>query len=93
MTDLDVIMTWATGPTIEASSDSVRTDGVCLWSHDLLVGFVGEDHYKFVFNYTARPDRDWLGQVVPGKFVSRGVSRHVNLARRWGLAVTPPEEG
>ena len=83
----EVINAWRRGRS--ARSRHLRTDGLRLWSYDLLIGFTGEDNYKYVKNYTKHPDRDCFGREVRGQFVSATTSRHVGLARRVAYAVEP----
>ena len=74
-----------------ARTTNLITDGKNLYSYALKIGFTGEDGGKYVYNYTAHEDTDWLGGPVPGLFKSVTTSRHVSLARIVGYAVTPPE--
>ena len=75
-----VIEQWKKGK--KGKSNSMSTDGKKLYSYNLLIGYVGEDGYKYVYNYTAKTDYGCFGHPIKGEFISRTTSKHVGLARR-----------
>ena len=82
-----VVRAWYEGK--PAKANRLWTDGVKIYSYDLLIGFTGEDGLKYVKNYTARTDVDCFGNKVPAKFISMTTSKHVSLARRLAYSVPP----
>lgn len=90
MTNKQVIEAWKKGE--PGSSLNLMTDGFVLYSYGLKIGFTGEDRLKYVYNYTAHSDVDWIGRKVPGEFISQTTSAHIGLARRVAFAVNPPQK-
>jgi len=68
VTNTKVAERWFFGK--NAESECMSTDGKDLYSYHLKIGFTGEDGYKYVYNYTAHVDEDWLQNPVPPHFRS-----------------------
>lgn len=78
MANADVIYCWM-GCRM-ACSGNLRTDGMNLWSYNLLIGKTTETYKKVVIDYTGAHKR------------SVTTSRHVNLAKRAGADIMQPEQ-
>jgi len=90
MRNKDVVRAWAQGR--PGQSTNLWTNGSDLYSYELKIGFTGEDGLKYVYNYTAKPDRNWMGNRVEEKFISQTTSCHVGLAKKVGYICSPPNE-
>lgn len=91
MTNTKVAEQWFLGK--KAKTKHMSTDGVDLYSYGLQIGFTGKDGYKYVYNYTAHVDEDWLQNPVYPHFISMTTSQHVGIARGFGRAVPVRQYG
>ena len=76
MKNSEIARSWWNGRS--ASAKHFRTDGVNLWSYNLLIGTIKNGN-RVVFDYTARG----------GHFYSVTTSKHVGLAGRYGNIIAP----
>lgn len=76
MKNREVAAAWYNGRS--ASTKHLRTDGISLWSYNLIIATVKNGN-RVVFDYTSRG----------GHFYSVTTSKHVGLAARYGNVVTP----
>ncbi len=76
MKNVEIAKSWSCGRS--ASNKHMRTDGVSLWSYNLIIATVRNGE-RVVFDYTSRG----------GHFYSVTTSKHVGLAARYGNVVTP----
>ena len=60
-----------------AQAKNLRTDGLNLYSYNLLIGRTTDSGRKEVFNYTAEG----------GDFRSNTTSKHIGLARELGISI------
>jgi len=90
MRNRDVVAAWRNDKS--AKTAHMRTDGFDLYSYGLKIGFTGQDGYKYAFNYTAKKCLTWIGNGVPGNFVSKTTSCHVGLARRFAFCAPWPKD-
>lgn len=74
--NLRVAKAWSEGKKLK--SGSMKTDGISLYSYDLLIG-VTENGKKIVFNYSQS-----------GVFKSQTTSRHVSKAKRFASRTQHP---
>ena len=59
------------------STRTLRTDGKCLYSYNLLIGETTPNGIKVVYNYTKKGN----------KFISHSTSSHVGMAVREGASL------
>jgi hypothetical protein len=64
-----VIEQWEKGK--KGKSGSMSTDGKKLYSYNLLIGYIGEDGYKYVYNYTAKADHGCYGNPTDFRVLSK----------------------
>lgn len=76
MKNSEVAKAWYNGRS--ASTKHMKTDGINLWSYNLIIATVKNGN-RVVFDYTSRG----------GHFYSVTTSKHVGLAARYGNVVTP----
>ena len=76
MRNSEVARSWWNGR--KASSKHLKTDGINLWSYNLLIATIKNGN-RVVFDYTSRG----------GHFYSVTTSKHVGLAARHGNLVAP----
>ena len=66
----DVALAWAKNNSASTPSRSFSTNGNCIYSYSLKIGYTDDYGRKILLNYTASS----------GNFQSHYTSRHVNLA-------------
>jgi hypothetical protein len=76
MKNVEVARCWYNG--ITARAGHLRTDGINLWSYNLLIATVKNGN-RVVYDYTTRG----------GHFYSVTTSKHVGMAARFGNVVSP----
>ena len=75
-----VAESWINGNPAQNSSKKYRTDGLCLYSFDLLIGTTDRNGNKIALDYTK----------TGGYFISASTSKHVSYARRYSDFVREP---
>jgi hypothetical protein len=77
-----VAESWLNGNPAQNSSKKYRTDGLCLYSFDLLIGTTDRNGNKIALDYTK----------AGGYFISASTSKHVSYARRYSDFVREPKD-